>query len=184
MSASEGVLLIGHGHPRYGEPLADWADRLDGADVAITVADPATWYGEDVLEALAVPRALVIYFGHGEPGAWLGYARLTAAHISTIAADSAHRMVAGLCCEAHKSPHDGSSMLEAFLQSGLSKRTVGPIGSVRHERNRRQLDSILGAFLHARQVGEDGVHAVVTEAYKTGLRVKTRIKNESPVQSQ
>jgi hypothetical protein len=34
--------------------------------------------------------------------------------------------------------------------------------------------------LHARQVGEEGIHAVITEAGKAGLQVDKRVENMSP----
>lgn len=190
MRRSESVLLLGFYHPRYVEPLQTWADRLRAVGCSVTEGYPDTWYPEDVLEALATPRDLVVYFGHGEPGSWTGLGRIQATDVASVEMDAVtsaetpgrHAVVANCCCHAFSSQDGGPSMAEAFFRGGLADTVVGFEDDVRHSHNRETLDALLdayrravptksgpGAFLDHARDGYDGLAVSHAQATLTGI---------------
>lgn len=165
------VLLVGGGRSRYETALAGWAERLRAAGCSVTRTSPSTWYGEEVLAALAEPRDLVVFFGHGRPGAWLGYARLDAASLAGVAPDAPHRVVASLSCGALDVPEDGPSLVAAAFDGDLATRFLGHERRVRHDVNRDCLDELLGAYRGAASGGDDGIAALLDATDRTPLRV-------------
>lgn len=161
MTVTDSVLLIGHGHPRYQTALADWAGSLRETGCDVTRTTPRTWYGEEVLSALAEPRDLVVYFGHGYPGVWVGYVRLNATTIADVDVAQAHRLVAGLCCDSLTAPADGQALSTALLEGDVASRFLGYDGSLRFADNEAALATVVGAYRDARANDDDGVEAVV-----------------------
>ncbi|MFW6435807.1 MAG: hypothetical protein ACOCY1_05440 [Halovenus sp.] len=157
MPRSESVLLLGFYHPRYVEPLQTWAKRLRAVGCSVTEGYPDTWYPEDVLEALATARDLVVYFGHGEPGAWTGLGRIEAADLAAIDGDP-HRVVLHSCCHAF----DGEerSIAGAFLSAGLAEWVVGYDRRVHTDTNRTTLDRLLEKYRLAAATGGDPAGAL------------------------
>ncbi|PSP76952.1 hypothetical protein BRC81_11445 [Halobacteriales archaeon QS_1_68_20] len=127
---------------------------------------PGGGYGEEVRAALADPRDLVVYFGHGRPGAWLGYVDLDAESLAAVDPADPHRLVAGLCCHALDGEGDGD-LPRTFLGNGLAHCFVGYRRRVEHEDNQENLDALLGAYRDALAADEDGVRAVVERARRT-----------------
>jgi len=182
MGRSESVLLLGFYHPRYVEALRTWADRLRAAGCSVTEGYPDTWYPEDVLDALAAPRDLVVYFGHGEPGAWSGLGRIDAATVASVEGEP-HRIVLSCCCSTFEKSAgcDGSqedtdgaagggdgepprSVGAAFLGSGLAESVVGYDDRIRHDDNRDVLDHLLAGYRTAIRDGDDGASALLDRA--------------------
>jgi len=181
MTDTADVLFVGHGHPRYQEELATWADRLRALDCAVTTTTPRTWYGEEVLGALSEPRQLVVYFGHGKPGQWLGYARLTAETIGDLDLSRPHRLVASLCCHGLSSPADGPGIPEAVLNGGVATRLVGHRGRVRFAQNRSCLRELLAAYCEARKRDVDGVYGLLDAVSTTSVAVCGRPRTDGRV---
>lgn len=165
------VLLVGGGRARYETPLTEWAERLRAAGCSVTRTSPSTWYGEEVLTALAEPRDLVVFFGHGRPGAWLGYARLDAGSLAGADPDAPHPVVASLSCGALDVPEDGPSLVESAVDEDLATRFIGHEGRVHHDVNRDCLDEVLAAYRAAAVDGDDGVAALLNATDRTPLRI-------------
>lgn len=155
------VLLIGHSHPRYQNALAECAVRLRKSGCEVTLTSPRTWYGEEVLATLAEPRDLVIYFGHGRPGAWVGYARLNAETLRSVETEESHRLVASLSCDSLTEPVEGLALSTALLESGVVSRFVGYNDAVRFPNNESALSTVVGTYCDARESDANGVQAVV-----------------------
>ncbi|WEL20399.1 hypothetical protein [Halorhabdus sp. BNX81] len=166
MERSEQVLLLGFYHPRYLTPLRSWADRLRAVGCTVTEGYPDTWYAEDALDALGRRRDLVVYFGHGEPGAWTGLGRINADDVTSVEGKP-HRVVVSCCCSAFEGDGDGNgsdegkrSIATAFLDGGLAECVVGYDGRVRYEDNRAVLDHLLEGCRTAVNDGDDGAKAI------------------------
>jgi len=191
MGRSESVLLLGFYHPRYVDPLRTWADRLRAVGCSVTEGYPDTWYPEDVLDALTTPRDLVVYFGHGEPGAWSGLGRIDAAAVASVEGEP-HRLVLSACCSTFEGKRAGSegsqensdgaaeggdgeraqSVGAAFLEGGLAEAVVGYDDRIRHDDNRDVLDHLLAGYRTAVRDGDDGASAVLDRARRDpALRV-------------
>lgn len=162
MRRSEDVLLTGTYQPRYIDRLRAWGDRLRDAGCSVTEGYYDTWYAEDVLAALAQPRDLVVYFGHGVPGAWKGYGHVDATDIGALTSDAPNRLVASLCCESLVvDPAREMAVGSALRDAGLAERVLGYDCRVRHEANRQTLDRLLSAYEKAVESDSSGVEAVV-----------------------
>lgn len=161
MTGTDRVLLVGHGHPRYQNALADWATKLREVGCEVTRTTPRTWYGEDVLDALSESRDLVVYFGHGRPGVWVGYARLNTTTLADLQTDDPHRLVASLCCDSLTAPAEGRALSTALLENGVATRFLGYEDPVLFADNAVALSTVLGAYCDARASDVDGIRSVI-----------------------
>jgi hypothetical protein len=169
-------LLLSLYHPRYVNPIRSWADRLRVASVDVTEASHDTWYAEDVLDALETPRDLVVYFGHGVPGAWKGFGHVDATDIAAVDCGGSHRLVASLNCHALSAPSGsdgggGTSISDAFLDTEIAEAVVGHEGEVRYEDNRATLDRLLSTYLDAVRTDRDPVVALRERAKEGAVSV-------------
>lgn len=172
MRRSEEVLLLGSYLPRYVDPLRAWAERLRAVGCRVAERYPDRWYAEDALTALAEPRELVVYFGHGVPGAWKGFGHLDAADLSAIDPRRSHGIVASLCCYSFTPDERGLDTGPALTDAGITECAVGYDGRIRHEENRRLLDQLFETYQNAIGSGADPTAAVAQT-----------MSRESPVQT-
>lgn len=146
MRRSDRVLLVGSYQPRYLDPLRQWAERLRNADCVVAERYHDVHEVDGALTALADPRDLVVYFGHGRPGAVRAFGGIDAADLLALEADTPHRVVAVLCCDGFTAPENGISVGSALLNEGLATTVIGYSHPVEHETNRATLDRLLEAY--------------------------------------
>ena len=131
------ILLLGFYHPRYINALLENGKVLEDQGFAVTYLMADKHYKEEVLDHLLRPYDLVIYFGHGEPGAIGGYRSICQDELPN-SNQRQQRTVALLCCSSLEIAEQ-MSLGEQFLSNGLATKVVGYRGKISFEKNKKML---------------------------------------------
>lgn len=135
------ILLLAFYHPRYMEPMKRWGGLLRRKGWDVTEMYPTDYYKEEVLNEFTKNYDMIVYFGHGVPGAWCGYGFICADDFEKIKHGSHGRIILSLCCFSLCEDR-GKSLGDAFISNSLASFVFGYKGSIRYDENLEVLNRI------------------------------------------
>ena len=170
------ILLLAYYHPRYMKPLMYWGGVFRSIGWSVKEMYPDAFYKEDVLDELAHDYDLIVYFGHGVPGAWNGFSFITSDDIGRVS-NNKNRIVISLSCYSLCSVN-GNSIWDAFLSGSSAPGVVSVIGyddRVKYEDNLKVLEELFSA------IAKSGISRDVLENAVSGIgNVHLKFVSNSP----
>lgn len=140
------ILFLAYYHPRYMEPLKHWGGLFRRKNWTVKEMYPDAFYKEDVLEELEKDYDLIIYFGHGIPGAWNGFGTIGADDIAKIKSKSNKRVIISLSCGSLSSMN-GKNIAEAFIGNSLASFVVGYKDRIKYKENLDVVNQVFSRLL-------------------------------------
>lgn len=168
------ILLLAYYHPRYMKPLMYWGGIFRSIEWSVKEMYPDAFYKEDVMDELANDYDMIVYFGHGIPGAWNGFGFITSGDIAGLP-DNRRSIVISLSCY---SLCGRESIGEAFIASSSASSVVSVVGyddRIKYEDNLEVLEGLFSA------IAESGISGAVLENAVNGTgNVHLKFVSNSP----
>jgi hypothetical protein len=141
-------LFLAYYHPKYINPLKNWAKALRAKGIYTKEMYPDKFYKEDVIRHLKLNYDVIIYFGHGIRGAWSGYKRITIGDIKKNNSNKKLKTIISLSCYgmSQTQKHE-KSFCEQLLDNSIADCVIGFNGKVRYEANLKFLNILMTDFL-------------------------------------
>lgn len=141
-------LLLAYYNSRYIKPLEYWANRLRNNGFIVKEMYPDKYYKDDVLDHLQMDYDVVIYFGHGIPGAWSGYNRISISDIKNINSKYSQKTIINLCCYSMSTTVElEKSFGEILFTQSIANCVLGYCDRVKYEDNLQFLNQFFEEYL-------------------------------------
>lgn len=164
------ILFLAYYHPRYMEPLKYWGGLFRRKGWTVKEMYPDAFYKEDVLEELENDHDLIIYFGHGIPGAWSGFGTISADDIAKIKSKSNKRVIISLSCGSLSSMN-GKNIAEAFIRNYLALYVVGYKGRIRYKENLDVVNQVFSWLLDSEELKIDFLVSQINDLNNIQLHI-------------
>jgi len=136
------ILFLSTYHPSYIKPLKKWAGILRDGGFRVIERYRDTTYKEDVLEEIGFGRDLLVYFGHGIPGAWCGYGTIDYTDFHQVHPHRYIKTVLSFSCYS-LSRHRGPSIGDVFIRHLKAKEFAGFKGRIPYSDNLQCFEAIM-----------------------------------------
>ena len=135
------ILLLAFYHPRYMVPLNQWGNLLGQRGWNVTQMYPDTYYKEDIITEFSKDYDVIVYFGHGVPGAWCGYRFIRIKDFEQIKSIKNNLGVMSLSCYSLSNKR-GKSLGEVLINSSLAEYVIGYEDRIKYKENLELLNHI------------------------------------------
>jgi len=170
------ILLLAYYHPRYIKPLKQWGELLHEKGWNVTEMYPNAFYKEDVLEEFSKDYDVIVYFGHGMPGAWCGFGFISAMDFIKVKPKSSSRIIFCFCCHSMSSKN-GNCLGKVFIENSLATLVLGYNGWIKYEKNLEILERTLAILLsiNINDCDFDSLKSAVSNINKSSVKAYLKI---------
>lgn len=152
------------------EPLKYWGGLFRLKGWTVREMYPDAFYKEDVLEELEKDHDMIIYFGHGIPGAWTGFGTIGADDIAKIKSKSNKRVIISLSCGSLSSMN-GKNIAEAFIRNSIALYVVGYKNHIKYKENLDVLNQVFSRLLDSKDLKIDFLLSQINDLDNSQLHI-------------
>lgn len=164
------ILLLAYYHPKYIKPLMRWGKILTHQGWHVTEMYPDAYYKEDVLNELEKEHDVIVYFGHGVPGAWCGFGFISANDFTQIRSSNPNRIILSLSCYS-LSAYCQKSIGDVLINISLARCVIGYKDRIKYEENLDILNQIFTVLLNSDNCNLDALRSIMNNFRNTSVQV-------------
>jgi len=164
------ILLLAFYHPKYMGPLKYWGDLLSRKGWDVTEMYPNAYYKEDVLGEFSKDYDVIVYFGHGVPGAWCGFSFISANDFTQIRSPNPNRIILSLSCYSLNT-ECGKSIGEVLIDNSLARCVIGYKDRIKYEENVELLNQIFTVLFSSDNCNCDILQSITNNVNNTSAQV-------------